>query len=154
MLDATAEAILDLHEGRTDEAMENLLLALSTANILADEPSEHYQRLRWRQLEVGRQACWEALQFKGWTDEQLAQYQKEWERMDLVSDASKCLAMDLAREAMAFRQIRISKPEFDTYFRPPDRDTGEITATVNSWMQKGVSYPRYWPLARYLVVRR
>lgn len=80
-----AAVIVDLHQGRPAEARINLL-ALTELLTRLDEPAT-VALGGFPPLSMNRsasKATWEALQYPGWTDTQLAELQHRWERTDLL----------------------------------------------------------------------
>jgi len=108
-----AEAILDLRDGRTNEAMRDLLRCVATSKIYDSEPFMISQMVRYAAIAIAVLPCWECLQLKGWTDAQLAELQRQWESIDLLEEAAKSLAMERAREPMSFDEMRSSWRRLD-----------------------------------------
>jgi hypothetical protein len=153
-VNAGAEVMLDLHDGRTNEAMENLLLCVEVPKFCADERLMISQMVGYAEVAIAVAPCWESLQVKGWTEEQLARLQNKWEALDLLSAAANSIAMERARIPMSFDQCRESKKEFEgsfgTFFGQPG--TGDVWQDTlvdgkkgfGEFMQAATSYPRFW----------
>lgn len=151
-----AEVMLDLSDGQTNEAMENLLLCVAVTKLCADEPLMMSQLLRYAEMSLAVTACWESLQFKGWTDEQLSQLQREWEALDFLPAAADSLRMERARAPMDFDQARGSKEVLESMmsaiYSNPDTGLNDIwqRSLVNPregfdhlWLAVA-SFPRFW----------
>jgi hypothetical protein len=110
---AGAEVMLDLRDGLTNEAMKNLLFCVAVSKLCADEPLMISQLVRYAEVADAVWPCWESLQFKGWTDDQLAQLQRQWEAIDLFPAAANSLALERARAPMEFDQTRGSREALD-----------------------------------------
>jgi hypothetical protein len=109
--DLGAEGMLNLRDGRTNEAMRSLLSCVAVERTCKDEILMISQLVRDAELSVALEVTWESLQFKGWTDEQLARVQKQWEGVDLLDAAAESLAMERAREPREFSRGRKSPSE-------------------------------------------
>jgi hypothetical protein len=153
-MSVSSEVILDLHDGKTNEAMQSLMLSVALPKLCADEPLTISQLIGYAELAMAITPCWEALQFKGWTDPQLAQLQKQWETLDFLSAAANSLAMERARSSMTFDQMRASKETFDSMLTPLNPAGGptdiwhdslvNARQGFNELMGATASYPRYW----------
>lgn len=148
---AEAAVLLDLHDGNTNEAMENLLLSVEVPKILSRDPLLIDQLVSYAVGAIALAVTWEALQFHGWTDEQLSRLQKAWENQDILGDAVNALAMERAREPMAFDQARRSKKDLEAMIGNGPIGFDEIwqQSLVNvkegagQIMDAAASYPRY-----------
>ncbi len=86
---------LHLHEGRTEEALEDLLAesrlprALETDDILISE------LVRIAIAAIARTSVWEALQAGGWTDADLAQLAQVWQANTFVRNMTHSLEGEL-----------------------------------------------------------
>lgn len=78
-------AMLALHEGSLAAAWTNLLAATRLVSAWNPEPVEISHRVRLEDAKLVFNATWQVLQTNGWTDEQLARLQREWESTDFLS---------------------------------------------------------------------
>jgi hypothetical protein len=102
-------------------------------------------------MSIQAEGCWEALQAEGWTDEQLAQLQRQWDHSDILEAAGSSIAMERARAPMEFQQARSSRQELENVLGGGSRlkEFGEIwnDFLLNARAVPGeliTSYPRYW----------
>ena len=90
LMDAAAalgyRAILELHDGNRDAAWTNLLAATRMVTAGDTEPMETAQRARIAETVQAVGFTWQVLQAGGWSDERLAELQKEWKAW--ISSAS------------------------------------------------------------------
>ena len=84
-----AISVSDLHEGRVEEALQNLESEAALARLYRDEYSLVAQMIRIAIANLGLSATWEALQAPGWTEPQLARLQRAWEPVDLLEALEK-----------------------------------------------------------------
>lgn len=70
-----AAAIADLHNSDIPGALENLLPLVSFGKVYRDDPTLVNLMIRIAIMGLDFDACWDALQFDGWTDHQLATLQ-------------------------------------------------------------------------------
>jgi hypothetical protein len=110
----SAAVMLDLHEGRFREAVENLRTAQKLAARYVSEPLIVSQMVRLTIVRIAVGANWEALQAPGWTDEQLAELQAAWASLDLLSPTEPALAMDRAVMAQMIHDCRDSYQGYST----------------------------------------
>jgi hypothetical protein len=106
--------MLALHEGDTNSAWTNLLSEIELVGKYQGEPVMVCQSVRVVMLQTAVFATWEALQHRGWSEEQLAQLQAKWEAIDLTNQAVPALAMERAMLALALDQSRESFKAFDS----------------------------------------
>jgi hypothetical protein len=103
-----AAAILELHEGRTSEAVEHLG-ALVTLVERFQEPLLISALVRLACSRMAVPAVWEALQADDLTEAQLAALQKQWETLDYSGQIEAALAMELALQRELIAQMRDSR---------------------------------------------
>jgi hypothetical protein len=104
-----ARAMLALHEGRIQEALTNLAACGSVSQLTARSPIVIDQLVRYACMSIETAGCWEALQAVGWTDDQLAQLQRQWEGSDILAAAEASLSMERAQGPILFRLARSSR---------------------------------------------
>ncbi len=78
-------AMLGLHDGNRQAAWTNLMAATRLVTVWNPEPAEVSHRVRFEDAKLVFGAIWQALQTNGWTDDQLARLQQEWETADFLS---------------------------------------------------------------------
>jgi len=110
--DLAARAILELHEGRWQEALLDLESCGTVRQLVAKDPIMIDQLMLYGYMSVEAEASWEALQAGGWTDGELAQLQHQWDHADILATAALSLAMERARAPMAFQAARASRRFF------------------------------------------
>jgi hypothetical protein len=84
-----ADAVGALHSQRLDQAQEDLHALARLAQLHRDDMTLVSQMIRVAITGLGLSATWEALQIKGWTDEDLTALQKDWEEVDLFNALEK-----------------------------------------------------------------
>ena len=85
-------AMLDLHEGNREAAWTNLIAATRLVTAWNPEPTEVSHRLHFGDAKLVFDATWQVLQTNGWTDDQLARLQREWETADFLGRLPEILA--------------------------------------------------------------
>jgi hypothetical protein len=80
-----AASQLALHEGRTREALGDLLVQIELPRLLAEDRLGISELVRIALAGIARASTREALQAEGWTDEDLARLQAAWERQSFAS---------------------------------------------------------------------
>jgi hypothetical protein len=106
--------MLALHEGDTNSAWSNLLSEIELVGKYQGEPLVVCQSVRVVMLQTAVFATWEALQQRGWSEEQLAQLQSRWEAVDLANQAVPALAMERAMLVMTLDKSRESYRDYDS----------------------------------------
>ena len=92
--------LLELHDGRPEEGLADLRALTAIPSRWRDEPTMISQLVRLAILSIASATTWEALQFTGWSDSQLAELQAMWESMPLGNVAQlglsgeRCLVLD------------------------------------------------------------
>ena len=144
-----ATLLLQLHEGQTNEAFENLLAAIKLPRILNQEPLLISQYVRYADLSIAFEATWAALQHKGWTDAQLLTLQQAWDNIDIIPAAIAAMAMERAMGPQEFEQGRLSYPRATSASTNSLAELQEIGENVlqnpaAGWKSFADRYPRYW----------
>jgi hypothetical protein len=151
VVDFTARALVALHQGDIKAAYRDLTGCLATSQLTAKGPLMINQLVHYACMSVSATACWEALQAGGWTDNQLAQLQYQWEQSDVLAAAWSSMAMERARGPMMFQAARASRQGLEDLL-------GEGTGIKNNseiWQDFLLhvdavpsdllaAYPRYW----------
>ncbi len=145
-----AAALSDLHAGETKDAHENILATIALPRVFKDEPVIVCQLVRYACIHYALQTTWEALQFKGWSDEQLAAWQKEWEGIEIFPQAATAIAMftslpgefDQARESI--EKLNQTLADFEKNIQNLKEIRQEVLTdpgkSIDSFIQR---YPRY-----------
>jgi len=110
-----ARAILNLHEGASDAAWSDMLSATRLFTAWNPEPAEHSHLVRFSLVTIAYNSVWQAIQAGGWTDDQLAALQREWESADLFMGLPETAAFTRASMLEACRQERlrpVGRPAF------------------------------------------
>jgi hypothetical protein len=148
-----ASAMLALHQGRRQEAFDDLKSCGTICQLVAKDSLMINQLVRYAGMSIAALGCWEALQAGGWTDEQLAQLQRQWDQSAVLAAAESSLTMERARAPMMFQEARRSRQALaDLLEADPDsgvRDLAEIWHDFLLSTRAGVSelfkvFPRYW----------
>jgi hypothetical protein len=79
----------ELHQGRREEALQDLEALAGLARMDRNEYTLVAQMIRVAVASVGLSVTWEALQAPDWTEPQLARLQHAWEPVDLVEAGEK-----------------------------------------------------------------
>lgn len=105
--------IIALHDGNRDAAWTNLLASTRLVTQWNPEPIEVSHRVRFNNAKLVFQATWQAMQTNGWTDDQLARLQKEWEKADFLSRLPEIQAFRRASDLnmLASDEITVDEPE-------------------------------------------
>lgn len=91
-------AMLALHEGNREAAWTNLMAATRLVTAWKPEPVEVSHRTRFEDAKLVFAATWQMLQTNGWTDDQLARLQQEWETADFLSSLPEIQAFKRASD--------------------------------------------------------
>lgn len=110
-------ALLSLHEGDRETAWTNLLAATRLVTAWEPEPTEISHLVRFDNAKLVFSATWQVLQNNGWSDDQLARLQHEWETADFLSNLPEIQAFRRASDAKLFEQevLASQKPEAGLY---------------------------------------
>ncbi|HPK99390.1 MAG TPA: hypothetical protein PKW83_15705 [Verrucomicrobiota bacterium] len=103
-----ADTVHALHEGRLDEAWENLMAATYLLDLLEDEPLLISQLVRIAGAAIIQGGVWEALETEGWTDAQLEALQARWEKQEFMAPMGRALEGWRAQVALAYDPKRYS----------------------------------------------
>jgi hypothetical protein len=105
----TANAMLALHQWRRQEAFDDLESSGAICQLIAKDPLMIDQLVRYDAMFIAASGCWEALQAGGWTEDQLAHWQGQWDQSGVLAAAERSLAMERARTPMIFQEARTSR---------------------------------------------
>ena len=101
-----AEAMVDLHQGKTPEAVDAMIASLRLAKLLQEEPIVISQLVALAVAGVAWPATWRALDFSTLDERQLARLQAAWEQMDYIRATALGLEGDRALFAKEMAMAR------------------------------------------------
>jgi len=101
-----SRSVLDLHDGNLDAAWTNLMVATRLVTAWEPEPAEVSQLVRFGNTTLAFNVIWQALQTNDWSDDKLAQLQREWEGLDFFKHLPETMAFKRASSLAAFEQER------------------------------------------------
>ena len=108
---AQLAAFLDLHEDRQDEALHHLLGATRLIAKYDSEPFLITQLVRHGCAEILSKAIWDALQYPGWSDQQLKELQDTVGSVDMVEPMIAAMRMERALGHKVW-QLSIAQPGY------------------------------------------
>lgn len=110
---------LALHEGRTREALPDLLAQIRLPRLLAEDQLAISELVRIAVAAVARADTWEALQADGWTDEDLTALQNAWAAQAFAQNMVRSLEGERVYIAITCEQLRASNEEtYESLFGP------------------------------------
>jgi hypothetical protein len=146
--------VLDLHEGRTTNAFENLAALVVLGGKQGHEPLLIAELVRIAISAIGVSTTWEVLQSPDCSEDQLKALQTSWAEIDWLSQADSALAMERASLAKSYSQARASAAVAQSMFtgagaRSSLSDLAELGKEVLQHPQAGLrsfmkQYPAYW----------
>lgn len=101
-----AVVIHDLHRGNLNGALENLTALSSFVRLHADEPTLVSYMIRVAILGLSIDASWDALQAPGWTEEQLAQFQRAAQVPPLLTQVPRVVQAERAARLASWEWFR------------------------------------------------
>ena len=104
----TSRAVLALHEGSRDAAWTNLMAATRLVTAWNPEPAEVSHQVRFGNARLMFGATWQVLQTNGWTDDQLARLQHEWETSDFLSHLPEIQAFQRASDGQMLERDELA----------------------------------------------
>jgi hypothetical protein len=105
-------AVWELHRGNAEAAWADLETMSTLLQRYRGEPLILCQLTRCGMAGTGVAAMWEALQYPGWSEAQLAAWQKTWSAIDLFEPMEAALSMEIALTGPIFDQLRQSRVRF------------------------------------------
>jgi hypothetical protein len=102
----------DLHGGDSNGAWRALTAEAELNREYKSEPFIISQLVRIGMAQIGIGTTWEALQYRGWSEEQLAELQTDWESFDLMDELETALSMERVMQGGEFEQMRRSFSEY------------------------------------------
>jgi len=150
----SAATILELHEGQSSNAWEDLKLSVDEVRLYRCEPFviSHLVQIACGQIALA--TTWEALQYPGWSDEQLAGLQKSWEAIDYWEGTESALSMQQVMLSQTFEEFRSSYSNITSMGAmlgggpsgsPSMDDLGQMLANPKEGFSALMDrYPGYW----------
>ena len=132
--------MLALHDGNLDGAYSNLMAATRLVTAWKVEPAEISHRVRFENAKLVFAATWQALQTNGWTDEQLARLQREWEAADFFAGLPEIAAFKRASDVKEAdyepRMLPRPRPSFSDFSQQAlDNPFGIWSKLLYGWRQ-------------------
>ncbi len=121
--------LLALHDGNQSATWTNLLAATRLITAYEPEPVEIAHLVRFACARLAYNTVWQTLQTNGWSDQQLARLQAEWEATDYFTNLPDTMAFKRASSAAACQQDR--QPSFLDGM------------TVNEFVKESFHHPQY-----------
>ncbi len=100
------DAMAALHAGQLERAQADLRALIQLAQFYREDLTLVSQMSRTALANLGLAVTWEALQAQGWSDENLATLQKDWEAVDLAGVFEKGLIGERAFGEAAIAHMR------------------------------------------------
>jgi hypothetical protein len=88
--------VLELHDRNQEAAWTNLVAATRLVAAWEPGPSEVSQLVRFALVPITYRAVWQVLQNEGWSDDQLAGLQREWEGVEFLKRLPETAAFQRA----------------------------------------------------------
>ena len=102
---------LSLHEGKNTEALERLLPQIRLPRLIESDRLAISELVRIALAAIAKNATWEALQYEGWTDEDLRKIQAAWEREEFIDSTITALQGELVFDEATYQVMRRSNKE-------------------------------------------
>ena len=136
----SAAAILELHEGQSSNAWEDLKSCVTEVRLYHPEPLtiSHLIQIACGNVALG--TSWEALQYPVWSESQLAELQKNWEGVNYWEGIGSAESMECAMLAHDLEDFRSSYSNYTA----PGKFLGGAPPTADSLGDMAERYPRYW----------
>jgi hypothetical protein len=104
------DAIAALHASQLDRAREDIHALAQLAQFHRDDLTLVSQMMRVATAGLGLATTWEALQADGWSEQNLASMQKDWEAVDLATVFEKAIVGERAFGGAYFNYLRDLNP--------------------------------------------
>ncbi len=101
-------AMLAMHDGDRNEAWSWLMAATRLVTAWKVEPVEISHRIRFVDADFVFDATWQLLQAGGWSDDQLARLQHQWESADFLSTLPDIMAFKRACSLASLEQATLA----------------------------------------------
>src|SRR6266404_3052706 len=102
---------LALHEGRSEDALEDLLTQTRIPRSVAEDRILISELVRVAIAAIARNGTWEALQSGTWTEKQLGQIQQGWEQQEFATAMTRSLEGEIVFGETSFVLMRKSNEE-------------------------------------------
>ncbi len=136
--------LLALHDGNQAAAWTNLMAATRLVTAWEPEPAEISHLVRFGDAKLVFNITWQALQTNGWSDEQLAQLQQQWQSVNFFTNLPETAAFKRASDAAFYEQDRHEVLES----RPPFKEF--ITTALQFPQDLCFELQRRWGQNEYL----
>src|SRR5581483_5671665 len=103
-----SEAVLNVHEGRTEAAVSNLVAAAALARFYRNEPWLLADLVRAMDTKYGVWATWELLQATNLTEAELRELQKAWEAVELYDGLERGFEYERVVAILQYGVLRTS----------------------------------------------
>ncbi len=128
--------VLNLHDQKPDAAWTNLLAATRLVTAWETEPAEVSQLARFALAAIACNTTWQALQFDGWSEAQLATLQREWESVDYFKGLPETQAFARACDTDVCRREREQTANFNMPFSYLLRHPGMGLEAFKAYLQR------------------
>ena len=128
--------VLDLHDQKPEAAWTNLLAATRLVTGWDLEPPEISHLVRAGLMSLAFNTTWQALQYPGWSDGQLAALQHEWETVDFFRGLPETEAFARASDADACQRERQQPLSFGMPLTYVQRHPGFAWNALVSYLQR------------------
>jgi hypothetical protein len=122
-------AVLDLHDDKKNSGWTNLLALTRLVTVWQPEPAEVSHLVRLSLATIAYNTTWQLLQEKSWSDEQLAELQREWESADFFRGLPETAAFARASAVSTCQLERTQPLSSGVTFK------GIISSPLSSWSQ-------------------
>jgi len=112
------ETVLAMHERDTNAAWASLRAEANLMRMNHGEPLLISQLVRVAVGQIAVSTLWEALQYPGWSEAQLAELQTNWESFDLLDHLESTFAMERVLGAPEFERMRSSFSNYSSMLNP------------------------------------
>jgi hypothetical protein len=106
-----AAAQLALRDGHRERALQHLIAAVRLQRMVAEDRLLISELVRIAVAAIAQSATWDALQYDGWTDPELANLQKEWESRPRLESIRLALQGEIVFMHEAHQNLRRSHAE-------------------------------------------
>ena len=149
-------SVMELHEGNASAAFDNLQACVALPALYRDEPMMISQLVRIALGSIALTATWEGLQFRDWTDDQLAQLQRAWEGYKPREIVEQTFGMERAMGRLTFEDARVSYYKKDALWGFRTRSTNSVVGDLKDARDELASdlieglrnlylrFPHYW----------
>ncbi len=131
---------LALHDGDNRAALKRLLPQIRTPHLIETDRLAISELVRFAVASIAKMATWEAMQAKGWTDDDLNKIQAEWRKHDFIGSAAAGFEGELVYEDASYQLMRKSNDEtFKVLFEWPIFLSDELEPPV--WEKVVSNFP-------------